>query len=138
MENERDNKPIPAQWLHLLNSSHIQRKIEGSAKLGALLGSGRSSTMLIEELYLTVLSRLPSAEEMKLADSLGQLQPARATKAGANTKTPPPAKGASATKAGAAAKTPPPAPAMVLVKRREDWIDLTWSLINSTEFLYHH
>jgi hypothetical protein len=66
------------------------------------------------------------------------MQPARATKAGANTKTPPPAKGASATKAGAAAKTPPPAPAMVLVKRREDWIDLTWSLINSTEFLYRH
>jgi hypothetical protein len=24
------------------------------------------------------------------------------------------------------------------VKRREDWIDLAWSLINSTEFLYRH
>ena len=28
LENERDNKPVPAQWLHMLNSSHIQRKLE--------------------------------------------------------------------------------------------------------------
>ena len=26
----------------------------------------------------------------------------------------------------------------VVVKRREDWLDLAWSLLNSTEFLYHH
>jgi hypothetical protein len=23
-------------------------------------------------------------------------------------------------------------------KRREDWLDITWALINSTEFLYRH
>lgn len=52
-----------------------------------------------------------------------------------------------ATKAAPAAKVVPakapakaaaPATPPVLFKRREDWIDLAWSLINSTEFLYRH
>jgi len=25
-----------------------------------------------------------------------------------------------------------------VVKRREDWVDISWSLINSVEFLYRH
>ena len=41
MENERNNKPVPAQWLHLLNSSHIQRKLEQGPKLKAIFDSGR-------------------------------------------------------------------------------------------------
>lgn len=137
MENERDNKPIPAQWLHLLNSSHIQRKLEQGPALKALLDSGRGPRGITEELYLTVLSRLPTPEELKIADSLGQMQPVRpAPKAAAKT---PPAKEANP-KAAAAKAGPAPkaAPAVVLVKRREDWIDLTWSLINSSEFLYRH
>lgn len=36
-----------------------------------------------------------------------------------------PAKGGKAAKARA-------------VKRREDWVDIAWALINSTEFLYRH
>ncbi len=40
MENERINKPAPAQWLHMLNSSHIQRKLEQGPKLKAILDSG--------------------------------------------------------------------------------------------------
>jgi hypothetical protein len=130
MENERDNKPIPAQWLHLLNSSHIQRKIEQSPKLKTLLDSGRSQAALLDELYLTVLSRLPTAEERKVADSLGQVPPARpAAKTGKGAPAP-------AAKAG---KGNPPAPSQpVLVKRREDWVDLTWALLNSSEFLYRH
>ncbi len=31
-----------------------------------------------------------------------------------------------------------PAEKTVLPKRREDWLDITWSLINSAEFLYRH
>jgi hypothetical protein len=64
MENERDNKPVPAQWLHLLNSSHIQRKLEKGPKLRALIEKARPPRHGDrEELYLTILSRFPTPEE---------------------------------------------------------------------------
>jgi len=68
MENERDNKPVPAQALHMLNSSHIQRKIEQGPKLAALFESGRKQSEIVDELYLTILSRFPTAEERKIAE----------------------------------------------------------------------
>ena len=63
---------------------------------------------MIRELYLTVLSRFPTPEEMKWAEAYGQVGPAD--------------------RAGKRAS----------VKRREDWVDIAWALINSTEFLYRH
>ena len=106
MENERNNKPVPAQWLHLLNSSHIQRKLEQGPKIKAIFDSGRKQADIIEELYLTILSRFPTADEVKNAVAYGQLP------------------------AGKSGKVAP--------KKREDWVDIAWSLINSTEFLYRH
>jgi hypothetical protein len=103
MENERNNKVMPAQCLHLLNSSHIQRKLEQSPKLKAIFDSGRKQPELVEELYLTILSRFPTPEEVKALGEYG-----RPGKAGARVKT------------------------------REDWVDITWALINSTEFMYRH
>jgi hypothetical protein len=103
MENERNNKVMPAQCLHLLNSSHIQRKLEQSAKLKAILDPSRKQPEIVEELYLTILSRFPTADELKTLAEYG-----RPGKSGARTKT------------------------------REDWLDITWSLINSTEFMYRH
>ena len=50
----------PAQWLHLLNSSHIQRKLEQGPKLKAIFDSGRKPPEIVEELYLTILSRFPT------------------------------------------------------------------------------
>ena len=49
LESERNNRPTAAQRLHLLNSSHIQRKIEQSPKLqdaaaGRAASRARSST----------------------------------------------------------------------------------------------
>jgi hypothetical protein len=111
MENERINKPAPAQWLHLLNSSHIQRKLEQSAKLKAMFDSGRKPGEIVEDLYLTILSRFPTAEEVSNAVEYGKL--------------------ATVTKPGKSGKYTPP-------KRREDWVDITWALINSAEFLYRH
>ena len=69
MENERDNKPVPAQWLHMLNSSHIQRKLEQGPKLKAIFESGRKPDEIVEELYLTILSRFPTADEVKTSRS---------------------------------------------------------------------
>ncbi len=71
MENERNNRMLPAQWLHLLNSSHIQRKIQQGPKLKELLDSGRNPSAIVEELYLTILSRFPSPDELKTIEEYG-------------------------------------------------------------------
>ncbi len=102
MENERVNKVLPGQWLHLLNSSHIQRKIEQGPKIKALLESGRKTPEIFEELCLTILSRYPTTNELVLAQEYGK-------------------------------PTKPGRP-----KAREEWLDITWALINSTEFIHRH
>jgi len=99
MENERINKPSPSQWLHMLNSGHIQRKLQQGPKLRAIVASRRKPAEIVEELYLTVLSRFPTADEVTAAEQYG--------------------------KSGA-------------VRARDQWVDVTWALINSTEFLYRH
>ena len=65
LESERNNRPTAAQRLHLLNSSHIQRKIEQSAKLQAVLQTKGKPRDPIDALYLTILSRYPTSEELK-------------------------------------------------------------------------
>jgi len=203
MENERDNKPVPAQWLHMLNSSHIQRKLEQGPRLKAIFEPGRKPGEIVEELYLTILSRFPTAEEVQIAEDYSVFaasQPGRtgaAGKAGAADKpgqfagagkaraagTPAkpgaagkspaagksakadpagksgaagkPAKSGAAGKSRAAGKSGKAGPAgksdmagkpgraapvakPTVTKRREDWVDITWALINSNEFLYRH
>ena len=108
MESERNNKPLPSQWLHLLNSSHIQRKLEQGPKLKAIFDSNRSNSEMVEELYLTFLSRFPTPGEIKICEAYGN-------SAGPNNS-------------GKSHGT----------KRRDDWVDIAWSLINSPEFLFRH
>lgn len=137
MENERINKPVPAQWLHMLNSSHIQRKLEQGTKLNAIINSGRKPQEIVEELYLTILSRFPTAEEVQDVEDFGKFTPPAP---------PPPEQPASSGKLKKSGKSfkpaKPPKPVKpdktTLAKNREDWIDVTWALINSTEFLYRH
>jgi len=62
LESERSPKPTPDQRLHLLNSTHIQRKVEQSPKLRAL---SRGKARVVD-LYLTILSRPPTDEEVKV------------------------------------------------------------------------
>jgi len=62
---ERNNRPTAEQRLHLLNSSHIQLKIQQSTKLRELMQAAAKPRDPIDRLYLTVLSRYPTDGEMK-------------------------------------------------------------------------
>ena len=67
LQSERNNLPTAAQRLHLLNSSHLRRKIEQSEKLRTLIQqSARNRRGTAEKLYLTILSRFPTEEELKI------------------------------------------------------------------------
>ncbi len=186
MENERNNRPTPAQALYLLNSSEVQRKLEQGPSLQAILTSSRRQPELIEELYLTILSRFPTPDEVQAVESYSGAPPpkpaatakppvpgaatnrsnadfpvgdpsAKPPVAGATNRgsadfpvggssTKPPFAGATATNPaalkpgplgslGRPGKAGTKAPA---AKRRDDWVDVAWSLINSEEFLYRH
>jgi hypothetical protein len=107
----------------LLNSSHIQRKIENSPVLQALFqtaappsgkfnkhnksrpfgkpaGAGGSLTPreIVSTLYLTILSRFPTDDELKTVAEYVE----------------------------------------ATSSRREAGVDTAWALINSAEFLYRH
>ena len=99
LESERNNRLTASQSLHLLNSSHIQQKIERSSKLLYLLQTQKDPVKLVAGLYLMVLSRLPTEEELKTIDSYSRSSG---------------------------------------VTGRSAFMDLTWSLMNSAEFLYRH
>ncbi len=121
LESERNNRPTADQRLHLLNSSHIQRKIENGPKLLALLQSspprgqgkagkagrpGKASRLgatrepgeIVGDLYLTIVSRRPTREEFQaVAEYIRSAS-----------------------------------------SKREAATDVAWALVNSPEFLYRH
>ncbi len=64
LESERNNGPTAYQRLHLLNSSHIRKKIEQSPKLRTKLATfRRNPEQGVDYLYLSILSRFPTQEE---------------------------------------------------------------------------
>ncbi|MEI6607504.1 MAG: hypothetical protein WCP35_19510, partial [Verrucomicrobiota bacterium] len=74
---------------------------------------------IIEDLYLTILSRFPTPGEITTIEAYGLRKPGKPAPSNADKS--------------ATVPVPP-----IVVKRREDWLDIAWSLINSTEFLYLH
>jgi hypothetical protein len=67
LTSDRSNRTTAAQRLHMLNSSHIRQKIEGGPKLQPLVHWTREKNdEAIGELYLTILSRLPTEEELQI------------------------------------------------------------------------
>lgn len=65
LEAERNNRPSDAQRLHMLNSSHVQRKIEDSPKLNYVARNIKEPAAQVSALYLMILSRFPTAEELQ-------------------------------------------------------------------------
>ena len=68
LQSERNNRSTASQRLHMLNSSHVQRKIVESQKLKSMLVSKRDPRKAVVSLYLTVLSRFPTNEEIKIVE----------------------------------------------------------------------
>jgi hypothetical protein len=65
LETERNNEPTGSQRLHLLNSSHIQSKLFKGDKLIALfMEPTKKPRDTVDALYLTILSRYPTADEL--------------------------------------------------------------------------
>lgn len=99
LEADRNSRPTAAQRLHLLNSSHIRRKIETGhelrailepelelddvvskalvlvapgpivTKIAALATPDPEGPRMISEIYLTTLSRMPTDEELQIAEA---------------------------------------------------------------------
>lgn len=66
LESERNNRPTAAQRLHLLNSSHIRNKIQQSPTFTALFQSAKQQEQIATGLYLAILSRYPTKEELEI------------------------------------------------------------------------
>src|SRR5664279_331284 len=72
LESERNNRLTAAQQLHLLNASHVERKIEQSGKLQDLIRNTKGGQPLVTGLYLMILSRYPTAEELLAVKAYSQ------------------------------------------------------------------
>ncbi len=64
-EAERNNRITANQRLYLLNSTHIQRKIEQGPKLQALVRAKSAPRDYLDNIYYTILSRPPTEEERR-------------------------------------------------------------------------
>lgn len=62
-EAERNNRITDAQKLHMLNSSHVQRKIQQGPRLQALYRENKNLPDMVARIYLMILSRYPSEQE---------------------------------------------------------------------------
>jgi hypothetical protein len=65
LESERNSTTTATERLALLNSSQIQQKLEQSPALRAVLQSSLGPRQLVGWLYLAVLSRAPTEDELK-------------------------------------------------------------------------
>jgi hypothetical protein len=72
LESERDSHPTAAERLALLNSSQIQGKFDRSVRLQAMLQGRADMRQATTVLYLMILSRYPTEDELKVAVNYAQ------------------------------------------------------------------
>jgi hypothetical protein len=72
LEAERNNRLTAAQQLHMLNASHVERKIEQSGKLQDLIRNTKAGQALVTGIYLLILSRYPTTEELLAVKAYSQ------------------------------------------------------------------
>ncbi len=63
LEGERNNRITAPQRLHLLNSTHVRKKIEQGPKIQVILRSRSGPREIVDTLYYTILSRPPTESE---------------------------------------------------------------------------
>jgi hypothetical protein len=80
LESEaRPGPPTAEQALHLLNSTHVRRKLEQGPALRALAASAAGGPFgVVDAVYLAVLSRHPTAAEAEAVSEHAALDPGRA------------------------------------------------------------
>lgn len=127
MWNERKNRISAPQYRHILNSSHIQKKLESGPALRELTRRRYKPKKILETLYLTILSRPPTPGETETMLAYGNAAKPNQAPAWPKGKQTPKEKKKFRRKWKAAEQ-----------ERMKDWIDITWALINSPEFLYRH
>jgi hypothetical protein len=71
-ESERNNRLTAAQKLWLLNSSALQRKLEQSRMVEFQTTSNHPVSTVATGMYLGILSRFPTGEELKIAQAYFQ------------------------------------------------------------------
>ena len=72
LASERSTQASAAQRLYLLNSSDVQRKLQQSTKLQALFQRQGDAREMIDTLYLTILSRFPTEQELGVVRGYSQ------------------------------------------------------------------
>ena len=65
MENERNNKPCPPSGCTCSTPATSSASWSRGPKLKAIFDSGRKPAEIVEELYLTILSRFPTPDEVE-------------------------------------------------------------------------
>lgn len=68
--SERNNRLTASQALHLLNSNHIRNKLYQGDGFRDLVSQGRDAWDTAERLYLAILSRRPTEQELNTAAAL--------------------------------------------------------------------
>ena len=72
LENDRDNSITKKQVLYLLNSTAILNKIEQSKTIKKMADGASNKTVLIQRIYLQMLSRRATPEEVRSISSTTQ------------------------------------------------------------------